>query len=208
MWLIVVITVLGISLSRLYLALHFPLDTILGWLIAIVLLVSFNRLWEPLSNWAQKQPLATQVGAALLLSLGILLVGVGVKNIFGDWTMPVAWQQNAARADEHLPNPFALSGLITSSATLFGLLSGQAWIMQRGGYRVAKQIKTRILQYIVGVLGVAFFYAGLKLVFPGDDNLIGYIFRFLRYMLVGFWVTGLAPFTFIKLKLTEDTPKS
>ena len=80
-WIVVIITVLGISLSRLYLALHFPFDTVLGWLIAIILLVSFNRLWTPIGDWAQKQSLATQIGAALLLSLGILFVGVGVRNM-------------------------------------------------------------------------------------------------------------------------------
>ena len=202
-WVLVIFIILGISLSRLYLAVHFPFDTLMGWLIGIILLVSFNRLWDPVSNWAKKQNMATQIGSAFLAALVMLFVGVGVRTMLGDWTMPVAWEQNAARAGGHAPDPLSLSGLITSSATIFGLLAGLAWIAPKGGYQVAPQIKTRILQYLVGIVGVAVFYLGLKAVFPSGNDLVAYIFRFIRYSLVGFWVAGLAPFTFIKLKLTR-----
>ena len=202
-WLVVVFVVLGISLSRTYLAVHFPFDTLMGWLIGIVLLVSFNRLWEPVSAWAKKQDMAKQIGAAFIASMVMLLLGAGVKMLLGGWTVPVAWEQNAARAGGELIDPLSLSGLVTSSATLFGLLAGVAWITPQGGYRVATQISKRIQQYLVGVVGVALLYLGLKLVFPSGDDLIAYTFRFLRYTLVGFWVAGLAPYIFIKLGLTE-----
>ena len=202
-WVLVIFIILGISLSRLYLAVHFPFDTLMGWLIGIILLVSFNKLWNPVSDWAKKQSMATQIGSAFLAALVMLFVGVGVRTMLGDWTMPVAWEQNAAQAGGHAPDPLSLSGLVTSSATIFGLLTGLAWIAPKGGYQVAPQIKTRILQYLVGMVGVAVFYIGLKAVFPSGDDLVAYVFRFIRYSLVSFWVTGLAPFTFIKLKLTR-----
>ena len=202
-WAVVVVVVLGISLSRTYLAVHFPFDTLMGWLIGIVLLVTFNRLWEPVSAWAKKQGRAKQIGAAFSASMVMLLLGAGVKMLLGDWTVPVAWEQNAARAGGELIDPLSLSGLVTSSATLFGLLAGVAWIAPQGGYRVATQISKRIQQYLVGVVGVALLYLGLKLIFPSGDDFIAYIFRFLRYTLVGFWVAGLAPYIFNKLNLTE-----
>jgi len=202
-WVVVVFVVLGISLSRTYLAVHFPFDTLMGWLIGIVLLVSFNRLWEPVSAWAKKQDMAKQIGAAFIASMVMLLLGAGVKMLLGDWSVPVAWEQNAARAGGELIDPLSLSGLVTSSATFFGLLAGVAWIAPQGGYRVATQMSKRIQQYLVGVVGVALLYLGLKLIFPSGDDLIAYIFRFLRYTMVGFWVAGLAPYIFIKLNLTE-----
>ena len=202
-WAVVVVVVLGISLSRTYLAVHFPFDTLMGWLIGIVLLVTFNRLWEPVSAWAKKQGMAKQIGAAFSASMVMLLLGTGVKMLLGDWTVPVSWEQNAARAGGELIDPLSLSGLVTSSATLFGLLAGVAWIAPQGGYRVATQISKRIQQYLVGVVGVALLYLGLKLIFPSGDDFIAYIFRFLRYTLVGFWVAGLAPYIFNKLNLTE-----
>ena len=202
-WVVVVFVILGISLSRTYLAVHFPFDTLMGWVIGIVLLVTFNRLWEPVSAWAKKQGMAKQIGAAFIASMVMLLLGAGVKMLLGGWTVPVAWEQNAARAGGELIDPLSLSGLVTSSATLFGLLAGVAWITPQGGYRVATQISKRIQQYLVGVVGVALLYLGLKLIFPSGDDSIAYTFRFLRYTLVGFWVAGLAPYIFIKLGLTE-----
>ena len=201
-WVVVIFVILGISLSRLYLAVHFPFDTLVGWLIGIILLISFNLAWEPVSAWAKKQDLVKQIATAFLASMVMLFIGIGVKMMLGDWTLPVAWEQNAARAGGELPDPVSLSGLITSSATLFGLLAGMAWIASRGGYRVASTARLRILQYLVGVVGVALLYLGLKLVFPSGDTLVAYFFRYLRYAMVGSWVTGLAPFIFLKLNLT------
>jgi len=206
-WVLVIFFILGISLSRLYLAVHFPLDTLVGWLIGILLLVSFNYAWVPIAKWAKALRLSTQILTAFLASVLLLLVGAGVTAALKDWTMPVAWMQNAARAGGEAPHPFSLSGLITSSATLFGLLSGAAWIQQWGGYQVADQIQKRILHYIVGVLGVSIFYIGLKLIFPSGDTLVAYIFRYIRYALVGFWVTGGAPFIFLKLNLANPSKR-
>jgi membrane-associated phospholipid phosphatase len=202
-WVIVIFVVLGISLSRLYLAVHFPFDTLLGWLLGLSLLVLFNAWWEPVASWAAKQSMAKQIGAAFVASMLMLLAGVGVRSLFGAWTMPTAWSQAATSATGHSPDPFALSGLVTSSATLFGLLAGVVWIAPRGGYQIAAEIKKRILQYLVGMVGIGLLYAGLKVIFPSGDDLVAYFFRFLRYTWVGFWVTGLAPFVFIKLKLTQ-----
>ncbi len=202
-WTVVIVVVLGISLSRIYLAVHFPFDTLLGWLIGLSILALFNAWWEPVANWAAKQSMVKQIGAAFAASMLMLLVGAGVRSLFGSWTMPPAWEQAAISASGHAPNPFDLSGLVTSSATLFGLLAGVAWLAPQGGYQLAAQVKGRILHYLVGVVGVGLLYAGLKMIFPAGDDLLAYFFRFVRYTLVGFWVTGLAPFVFIKLKLTE-----
>jgi hypothetical protein len=166
-----------------------------------------GRTWDDITrNRMLAGSLVLLVGLMGMLAISwwsLLLIGVGVKMMLGGWTMPVAWSQNAARAGGELPDPLALSGLVTSSATLFGLLAGLAWITPRGGYRVAPQVRNRILQYLVGLVGVGLLYLGLKVVFPSGDDLVAYTFRFVRYTLVSFWVTGLAPFIFLKLNLSE-----
>ncbi len=202
-WILVIFVILGISLSRLYLAVHFPFDTLIGWIIGIILLVSFNRAWEPVAAWAKELGLAKQILAAFLASLVLLFAGVGVAAIFKDWSMPVVWLQNAARAGGEAPHPYSISGLIVSSATIFGLFSGVSWIETKGGYRVAADMKKRIFQYLIGLVGVGLLYIGLKFIFPTGDDLIAYTFRYLRYSLVSFWVSGGAPFLFLKMKLTD-----
>ncbi len=206
-WVLSIILILGISLSRLYLAVHYPLDTIFGLIIGFGLVIGLNRAWNPVSVWAKKQSFSKQVLAAFFGSLTMLIVGGFVAWIFRDWIMPVAWTQNAARASSEALNPYSISGLVTSSATLFGLLSGLAWIEKKGGYTASGTATQRFLRYILGVVGLAIFYLGLKIIFPSGENFIAYLFRYLRYSLVGFWVSGGAPFIFLKAKLINSTER-
>jgi len=206
-WALSIFLILGISLSRLYLAVHFPFDTIIGLLIGFVLLVSVNRAWEPVAVWAKKQTLSKQILAAFTGSLALLLVGGFVAWMLKDWTMPAVWMQNAARAGGEAPDPLSMSGLVTSSATLFGLFAGLAWIEKRGGYHASGSAKQRFLRYLLGLVGLAIFYLGLKFIFPSGENLIAIVFRYLRYSLVGFWVSGGAPFIFLKVNLADSSER-
>ena len=203
-WAISIFFILGISLSRLYLAVHFPLDTIVGLLVGFLLLWGVNRAWEPVGVWTKKQTLSKQILSALAGSLILLFVGGFVAWMLKDWTMPVAWVQNAARAGGEAPDPLSMSGLVTSSATLFGLFAGLAWIGQHGGYSASGSAKQRFLRYLLGLVGLAILYLGLKIIFPSGENFVAYIFRYIRYALVGFWVSGGAPFIFLKLKLANS----
>ena len=47
-------------------------------------------------------------------------------------------------------------------------------------------------------------WAGLGAVFPDGENLLAYSLRYLRYALIGFWIAGLAPLVFFKLKLANE----
>jgi hypothetical protein len=53
------------------------------------------------------------------------------------------------------------------------------------------------------VLGVAILYIGLKLIFPSSEDLLSSALRYLRYGLVGVWVSAGAPWLFIRLKLAK-----
>ena len=206
-WLLMTIIILGISLSRIYLAVHYPVDTVFGLIIGFLVLVSVNRAWEPVSAWAKKQTLAKQISVALLGSLTILFVGVFVTWMFRDWTLPVAWEQAAKRVGDEVLHPYDIAGLVTSTATLFGLLAGSAFIEQKGGFSTAGTPLKRFLRYLLGLVGLLVFYIGLKFIFPSGENLVAYFFRYLRYSLVGFWVFGGAPFIFLKAKLANSPNK-
>jgi hypothetical protein len=72
---------------------------------------------------------------------------------------------------------------------------------KRGGFNAAGANWQLILRYIVGIIGLLIFWAGLKAIFPSGDDLLAMFLRYLRYGLVGFWVTGAAPWVFYRLKL-------
>jgi len=204
-WVLAGILIFGISISRLYLAVHFPIDTLIGLLIGFFLLITVNRAWNPIAEWAKKETLNKQILTALLGSLAMLFLGSFVLWMLKDWALPVAWEQAAKRAGDEVINPLSIKGLITSTATLFGLLSGVAWIEKLGGYSASGSSKKRFLRYLLGVIGLLIFYIGLKLIFPSGENITAYIFRYIRYTLVGFWVSGGAPFLFFKTNLAKPT---
>jgi hypothetical protein len=46
---------------------------------------------------------------------------------------------------------------------------------------------------------------GLGAVFPRQEEIISYSLRFVRYALVGFWVSAGAPWLFFRFKLAEPS---
>jgi hypothetical protein len=53
------------------------------------------------------------------------------------------------------------------------------------------------------LLGISLIYFGLNAIFPHGEDYTSLGLRYLRYSLVGFWVTFLAPSLFLFLKLAE-----
>jgi hypothetical protein len=93
--------------------------------------------------------------------------------------------------------------VISSAATLFGLVLGAAWIRQMGGFQASGPVEKRVLRYIVGLVGVAIFWFGLSEVLPRGETIFPLILRFIRYALVGLWVSGGAPWLFLHFNLAE-----
>ncbi|MFC1930228.1 phosphatase PAP2 family protein [Chloroflexota bacterium] len=59
----------------------------------------------------------------------------------------------------------------------------------------------RAIRFIIGSIVVFALYLGLKAAFPGEESSLYVAFRFIRYGLIGVWVTLGAPWLFRKLRL-------
>lgn len=204
-WVSCVAVMILIGLSRMYLGVHFPSDVLIGWLIGGILLLCFIKFWNPVADWLRRLTFARQVLVAFLVSLGfIAAVQLAILSL-GDWTMPEEWLLNAAVAfpDGPEPDPVGLSGAITSAGTLFGLSIGLAWFTRRGGFSVEGSLGQRAARFLVGLVGLGLIYLGLKIIFPSGDGMLPYLFRYLRYSLLGVWVSAGAPWLFLRLKLAR-----
>jgi membrane-associated phospholipid phosphatase len=201
-WLIAILIILLIGISRLYLGVHFPHDVILGWLIGALLLWLVLRFWKPVAAWLKKMSLGQQILASFLSSL--VLIAFSLIPFFWlkitNWQLPQAWAEFAKAA-------VSLNAAFTTAGMLFGLLTGLAWFNRQGGFDAKGSFWKRILRYILGMAGVLVLYLGLKVLFgliaPSTEAVLPYILRYIRYVLVGAWISAGAPWIFVKLNLAK-----
>jgi membrane-associated phospholipid phosphatase len=202
-WILALALMFFIGLSRIYLGVHFPTDVLSGWLLGgLILFVAIK--WErPLAYWLRQIGPAGQVLVALGASLAMILLGWVARLSLGSWTFPAEWADNIriALPNVELPNPLDLSGLISNGGAFFGLASGAILLAGRGGYQARGAWWQLLVRYLIGLIGVLVLWRGLDLVFPNGEDLIAVALRYLRYTLVGVWVTGLAPLVFIRARL-------
>ncbi|PWH16501.1 MAG: phosphoesterase PA-phosphatase [Anaerolineae bacterium] len=203
-WVVAMVLVLMIGLSRLYLGVHFLHDVLLGWLLGGLTLWVVLRVWDSVVAWLRTKSVGQQVGSAFLGSMLLLVAGVIAFGAARMTPLPAEWSANALAAGAHeAPNPITLSGIITPAATLFGLLAGLAWIQTQGGFSAQGTLMQRALRLLVGLVGVVVLWYGLGVLFPRGEEIVSYVLRYLRYALIGVWISAGAPWLFLRLGLAK-----
>jgi membrane-associated phospholipid phosphatase len=202
-WVLAVVIIFLIGISRIFLAVHFPHDVILGWLLGGLTLWAFLSLWNPIAAWLKHRTFLQQALLAVAVALAFVLADGLLVYASRGYVVPTEWMSNAVRAGEPYPDPLSQEGVLTSSGTLLGLAIGLAWISGRGGFKPSGPTWKRLLCFLIGLLGLLILYLGLSYVLPSDSSLTGSTFRFVRYAIIGAWVSAGAPLAFFRLELTD-----
>ena len=159
-----------VPLSRIYLGVHFPTDLLGGVVLGLLTLFLFIKLEQIVINWLKPQTVIIQLSLAVIVPT-VMLTFSPVKD----------------------PAIIGICGVLMGG--FIGLVIEQRWIK----YQPPKDNLKKIYCYLVGILGLFFFYVGLKLAFTNLEP--APIFRFIRYCIVGFHLTLFAPWIFSKLRL-------
>jgi undecaprenyl-diphosphatase len=178
---VAVVMAVLIGLSRPYLGIHFPQDVLVGWLLGLVILVTWLRFEDRLAAWWQRQSPARQALFSVVGPLLLLLL------------MP---PDSAGR----YPNE--------SGGTFSGMLIGAGLgsiVEQRAvRFKVEGAWWRRLLRYGLGLtLTAAIFVAG-SLIPELEPWSVDVAVRLVRYGLLAFFAIGIAPWLFVKLRLAES----
>lgn len=178
---VAIVMTLLISLSRLYLGIHFPQDVLVGWLLGAIVLVLWLRYEDRLAaRWN-----------------GLSTAGKLTLSVLGPLTLALLLP--ADRAGDY-PNAFgAVVGGTLIGAGLGSLIEAR-WVR----FRVEGSIGRRVLRYIVGIALVGLVYVGGSFVPDLEPWMLHQTVRMARYALVGLTAIGLAPWVFIKLRLAKS----
>ncbi|MCC6299255.1 MAG: phosphatase PAP2 family protein [Anaerolineales bacterium] len=195
-----------IGFSRIYLGVHFPHDVIAGWLLGSLLLWLCLHYWDSAAGWLNKKNASQQILLAFIVSTIMIALGLFSVNRLDGYVFPAAYEVNALRSSDVLPDPVSLEDLFTLAGTFFGMAVGAAWIASKGGYQADGPGVKRALRFFVGLIGVLILWRGLGMIFPQGEDFLSYFMRYIRYTLVGFWIIAGAPWLFFRIKLA-DTPK-
>jgi membrane-associated phospholipid phosphatase len=199
LWIVVGLMVFFIALSRLYLGVHFLHDVLFGWLIGLVMILISVTCEKPVASWAAKLSLGMQVFVALVASIAFILIGQLVNAWISRVTDPEQWRDLAAQAR-------SINYSIILAGSIFGTLVGYALMHKFAPFSTQGKWGLRLARFAIGLLGVLVIYFGLDVIFgliASGETVLGLVLRFIRYGTVNFWVTFLAPWLFLKVRLAD-----
>lgn len=90
---------------------------------------------------------------------------------------------------------------VSAMGTLAGVGLGLAFTWRFIPFSALGPWWQRAVRFVVGAIVALAIYLGLRAVFPGESSPLFFAFRFLRYGLLGLWVSFGAPWLFLALRL-------
>lgn len=203
MWLLAFVMIGLMALSRVYLGLHFPTQALAGFLAGALILAGYLILRRIFLPRYSKRNLGSRLLMVVLMPLILAAVYLGLVLLLGRPDPDVAWAAYLPAAETD-----AREGVATGIGALLGFGVGMVFESSRVRFRTEGSIGRRLGRYLLGIVVTVGLWAGLDALFPESPLWLALPLRVLRYFLILLWVSYLAPWVFVKLRLAEADAES
>lgn len=202
-WILVLLYIMAMALSRLYLGVHFLQDIAVGFAVGLLLFSTFILWQRTFFDRYSKQILGRRLLMMVLIPTVLAAVFVGARLLIGPPNTDVPWASYIPAAELN-----GYEDIVSAVAGLLGFGVGMLFESSRVRFRSDGPVWQRVARYVVGIAIALGIWAGLRAVFPAEPLWIALPLRFLRYFLLLLWVTYFAPWVFVRLGLASADPES
>ncbi len=202
-WIVVLLYILLMAVSRVYLGVHFIHDNIAGFLTGLIILGLFIAWQVRLNDRFHRQILGRRLLVIVFVPLVLAIAYVGARLLIGPPNIDVPWGAFVPAAELG-----GFEGIVTAVASLLGFGVGMLLESSRIRFLVDGPLWQRVARFLLGIAVTVGIWAGLRAVFPAEPAIIALPLRFVRYLLLLLWVTYFAPWVFVRLRLASADPES
>ncbi|WP_420629662.1 phosphatase PAP2 family protein [Candidatus Leptofilum sp.] len=201
MWLLAILMIIVMGVSRIYLGSHFVHDVAAGFVLGLLVLAGYLIWQRRYQSKFEKRILGQRLLTVVLVPVAFTAVYLIIRLIIGEPDTTVAWASRLPEVELE-----SVEGFVTAVSSLLGAGIGLVLERSRIRFLVEGAIWQRAVRYLLGIVVAVAIWAGLGQLFPDDPLWLALPLRLLRYALLTLWVTYYAPWAFVKLQLAQAKP--
>lgn len=201
-WLLAIGGVLLMSLSRIYLGVHFLHDILGGQLLGLLILGGYFLWRRYFEERFHNRILGQRLLLVILVPIGLALIYVAMQLAIGQPNLQLSWADFIPLAELT-----SVEDMATAVGIMLGVGIGFVFESGRLSFVVDGPWSTRIVRYLLGLFVTVLIWRGLGAIFPADPLWLAIPLRIFRYFLAGLWVAYYGPLVFVRLGLAQQAPE-